>query len=71
MVAFFEMARARGLGVERDPGGTVLVLLSSLCGIALFERVGVHGGRFPRVLIERVVARVWPDGGQAGPEGPA
>jgi AcrR family transcriptional regulator len=60
MVAFFEMARARGLETERDPGATSLVLIASMCGMALFERVGVHGGHFPPVLITRVAERMWP-----------
>ncbi len=37
------------------PAAAALVLMASIHGIAMFERLGAHGGRFPPQLVERAI----------------
>jgi AcrR family transcriptional regulator len=42
-----------------DPSGASLLLMSSLHGIAMFERLGAYGGRFPDEFVQRSLGCLW------------
>jgi AcrR family transcriptional regulator len=42
-----------------DPGPAALALMSLGHSVAVFERLGAHGRRFPEVLVRGAVASIW------------
>lgn len=53
LVRFFAVNKAP------DPSGASLLLMSSLHGIAMFERLGAYGGRFPAEFVDRALGCLW------------
>lgn len=51
-VAYFQQTGAA------DPAASALLLMSSLFGIVLFEKLGAHGGTMPPDLVERMLGRI-------------
>jgi AcrR family transcriptional regulator len=51
--------RASGRLGPIDPGPAALALISLGHSVAVFERLGAHGARFPAVLIKGAVASLW------------
>jgi len=49
LVRFFAAQKAP------DPSGAALTTITSLYGIAMFEQLGAHGGRFPDDFVERIL----------------
>lgn len=43
----------------KDPKSVASLLIAAIHSIALFELMGVHGGRFPDKGIDRVVSALW------------
>ena len=50
VTAFFLSRRAR------DPRGAALALMAAMYGIAMFERLGAHGGQMPQVFVEQAIS---------------
>lgn len=42
-----------------DPGPAALALISLGHSVAVFERLGAHGARFPETLVKGAVASIW------------
>lgn len=38
-----------------DPSGAALTMITSLYGVAMFEQLGAHGGKFPDDFVERIL----------------
>ena len=58
--ACFERHRAEG-SITADPEriqAATLTLLSSLHSLALFERMGIHGGSFPEAAVRNIVGLI-------------
>ena len=53
MVEFF---RANG---APDPAAASLILMGTMRSVAQFERLGAHGGRFPREILARTIRCLW------------
>lgn len=53
LVRFFAAQKAP------DPSGAALTMITSLYGIAMFEQLGAHGGKFPDDFVERVLGCLW------------
>ena len=53
LVRFFAVNKAP------DPSGASLLLMSSMHGIAMFERLGAYGGRFPAEFVDRALGCLW------------
>ena len=51
-VAYFQ---ARG---ARDPAASALLLISSLFGVVMFEKLGAHGGVMPPEMVRRLLERI-------------
>lgn len=51
-VAYFQKTAAR------DPSASALLLMSSLFGIVMFEKLGAHGGAMPQEMVRRMLQRV-------------
>jgi len=54
-----ELVRFFAANKSTDPSGAALVLISSLYGIVMFERLGVLGGRFPEEFLQRAMDFIW------------
>jgi AcrR family transcriptional regulator len=54
-----ELVRFFAVNKSPDPSGASLLLMSSLNGIAMFERLGAYGGRFPDEFLQRAVGCIW------------
>ncbi len=53
LMAFFEANHAP------DPPAAALLLIASLHGIAMFERLGAHEGRMPPEIVNRMILSIW------------
>ena len=53
LMTFFEANHAP------DPPAAALLLMASLHGLAMFERLGAHEGRIPQVFVDRMILTVW------------
>ena len=42
-----------------DASGSALLLMSSTYGVAMFERLGAHGGKMPPRFVRRMLRRIW------------
>jgi len=51
------LAAARKLGT--DPAYAALVLFAAAQGLAIFERLGAHGGRFEEAMIKGTLTALW------------
>jgi AcrR family transcriptional regulator len=51
-VSYFQRA-----GV-RDPAASALLLMSSLFGVVMFEKLGAHGGVMPADMVRRMLQRI-------------
>ncbi len=51
-VAYFQKTQAH------DPSASALLLMSSLFGIVMFEKLGAHGGAMPQEMVRRMLQRV-------------
>jgi AcrR family transcriptional regulator len=40
----------------RDPAGAALALIAAMFGIAMFERLGAHGGQMPQQFVEQALS---------------
>ena len=38
-----------------DPSGAALTMITALYGVAMFEQLGAHGGKFPDDFVERIL----------------
>ncbi|HZO55956.1 MAG TPA: helix-turn-helix domain-containing protein [Bryobacteraceae bacterium] len=54
-----ELVRFFAVNKSPDPSGASLLLMSSLNGIAMFERLGAYGGRFPDEFLQRAIGCIW------------
>ncbi len=46
-------------GMSADPRWAALLLFSTAQGLAIFERLGAHGGRFQEVMVNGTAAAIW------------
>ncbi|MEP7361727.1 MAG: helix-turn-helix domain-containing protein [Acidobacteriota bacterium] len=53
LVRFFAANKAA------DPSGASLVLITSLHGMAMMEKLGAFGGRFPDDFVQRAIGCIW------------
>lgn len=51
-MAYFSQARAS------DPPASALLLMSSLFGVVMFEKLGAHGGVLPADMVRRMLLRI-------------
>lgn len=42
-----------------DPSASALLLISSVFGVCMFERLGAHGGTMPPEFVTRMLRRIW------------
>jgi AcrR family transcriptional regulator len=42
-----------------DPAASSLLLMTSVYGLAMFERLGAHGGQMPPQFVRRMLERIW------------
>ncbi len=42
-----------------DPAASALLLMSSVYGVAMFERLGAHEGKMPQRFVLRMLERIW------------
>lgn len=56
---FLETQRARGRIRDGDVGPAALALFSSVHSLAVFERLGAHGGRFDEAVVRSMVGWLW------------
>ncbi len=42
-----------------DPQAAALLLIASTQSLAMFERLGAHGGRFPDAMVQRMIDSLW------------
>ena len=54
-----ELVRFLASNKSPDPSGASLVLISSLYGIAMLEKLGALGGRFPSEFVQRAIGCMW------------
>lgn len=54
-----QLMRFFALNGAPDPSAAALLLIGTMQSVAAFERLGAHGGRFPRELVERAVGGMW------------
>jgi AcrR family transcriptional regulator len=62
--------RAAGRIGPIDPGPAALALISLGHTVAVFERLGAHGRRFPDALVQGAVASLWEGFAPAPPDRP-
>lgn len=67
LVAHFEAEQAAGRIAAPDPRAAALALFAALFSLALFERLGVHGGAFDEGVVRAMVRAQW--SGLAPPRG--
>lgn len=59
LVDYLNAAQSRGQLGPGDMDGAVLTLVSTAHSLALFERLGVHGGQFPDFMVRGIVHTLW------------
>lgn len=59
LVKHLEGMRARGLIQTEHVGSIALTLFGTLHSLAIFERLGVHGGKFKAPVVRDVVRALW------------
>lgn len=57
--AYLHELQARGEIETRVSSAAALALFGALFSLALFERIGVHGGEFPESVVRSMVDAVW------------
>lgn len=57
--AYLHELRARGEIEAADPSAAALVFFGALFSIAVFERLGAHGGAFTDTMVRSMVEAVW------------
>lgn len=59
LTGFLAAKRNEGQIGDVDPGAAALLLIASAHSIAIFERLGAHGGRFQPEMVRRTVRCLW------------
>ncbi len=59
LVQFLWKRRAEGKLGDIDVGAAALLLFGSMYSIAVFERMGAHGGPFPEALVREMARTLW------------
>lgn len=59
MAAVSWLKAERKIGTAVDVSGAALAIFAATYSIALFERMGAHGGRMPEMFIESMAHTLW------------
>lgn len=59
LTGFLAAKRSEGQIGDVDPGAAALLLIASAHSLAIFERLGAHGGRFQPEIVRRTVECLW------------
>ncbi len=59
LTGFLAAKRERGEIGEVDPGAAALLLISTAHSIAIFEKLGAHGGTMPRNVVHQSALCLW------------
>jgi len=59
LMKYLETQRERGGIVAGNVGAAALTLIAALHSLALFERLGAHGGKFDDAIIRAMVRSLW------------
>ena len=59
LMEYLETQRARGNIVAGNVGPAALTLIASMHSLAIFERLGVHGGSFDEAVVRAMVRSLW------------
>lgn len=57
--AWLKRLEARGDVVEGASPAVALALVGTMASLAIFERIGVHGGETPEDMVRQVAAVIW------------
>ena len=57
--AWLKRLEARGDVVEGASPAVALALVGTMASLAIFERIGVHGGETPEEMVRHVAAVIW------------
>ncbi|MBK6561892.1 TetR/AcrR family transcriptional regulator [Candidatus Amarobacter glycogenicus] len=57
--AWLKRLEARGDVVEGASPAVALALVGTMASLAIFERIGVHGGETPEEMVRQVAAVIW------------
>ena len=57
--AWLRRLEARGVVAEAVASPVAIALVGTMASLAIFERVGVHGGETPEEMVRQVAAVIW------------